>query len=730
MSLTSVSPSATKNTNPEAEIVAENASPPSLRSIPADSDDDTDSDIYRGERPPSPESHTSLSSSSSSSSSSQNYVGRRLGALATVVELAITRWARGNASSSSSSDTSSVPSKTTTTRTQTRLRRRPSSTATVHNAQSEKIIRARQKARLEFRLIPREFVLLLPPSLCPCPPGTPQESGLQQRLTRTSSLPLIISHLEHSLKRSARPRIDQAYSSTNNADLPHHDYMVPVLPPELSIKGKEKKGKRKDIIGAAAEGKSSGIPGTSEHRSGPTVARPEQTWWLDVSNPTWEDLRSIGKTLHLHPLTLEDILQQDPREKLELFPKLGYYFIAFRALEGERSRQRFRRFKGEDSEPHTDFATGPGDEGVIGAVNVYLVVFKEGICSFHFEDISEHLDRMRNRVLQLEETFNMSPDWIAHGLLDSIVDSFFPVLNGVENEIEELDALVLEHAGRPLASAGLTQKQYSSPTEAVVLEVSVEKAEKHALASGTHNEKSGEPASKEHLLSSSLPRARFSLPSAVLMPSFSLRRLRHSVRRRIYGPSTGHNVDTPKSPSPTYQALVRMAATRRIVTSLSRLLATKGEVVMQMRKRLHMIGSNGGGLNISSSEIHEVDYHLSDVQDHIFTLQQSLAYYDRMLGHSQPAYLSQLRVSLSQAKAGMDGALFLLSVISVTIVCIQLTVGIFSMNVRIPKNAHQLGAPFNYFYGIIVFAVFVTLGLLWIIRMWQAQAKRKFNKQM
>lgn len=41
----------------------------------------------------------------------------------------------------------------------------------------------------------------------------------------------------------------------------------------------------------------------------------------------------ITQLLNLHPLTLEDVLQQDPREKLDVFDKLGYYFVVFRAID-------------------------------------------------------------------------------------------------------------------------------------------------------------------------------------------------------------------------------------------------------------------------------------------------------------------------------------------------------------------------------------------------------------
>lgn len=71
---------------------------------------------------------------------------------------------------------------------------------------------------------------------------------------------------------------------------------------------------------------------------------------------------------------MEDILTQDPREKLELFPKLGYYFISFRAVESQKTRDRMRGLLGEDD-------VSEHDEGIVGEVNVYLVVFREGICS-------------------------------------------------------------------------------------------------------------------------------------------------------------------------------------------------------------------------------------------------------------------------------------------------------------------------------------------------------------
>jgi magnesium transporter len=81
----------------------------------------------------------------------------------------------------------------------------------------------------------------------------------------------------------------------------------------------------------------------------------------------------------------------------------------------------------------------------------------------------------------------------------------------------------------------------------------------------------------------------------------------------------------------TVTTLRRLARTRRLVTSLTRLLATKSEVVVQIRKRL--LTSNSGGNGLRKREDVDVAIYLGDVQGmfhvlllvscHFLTLQAS-----------------------------------------------------------------------------------------------------------
>ncbi|CAI4211435.1 unnamed protein product [Parascedosporium putredinis] len=84
-------------------------------------------------------------------------------------------------------------------------------------------------------------------------------------------------------------------------------------------------------------------------------------WWLNVNNPSKEEVVAICKAFGAHPLTTEDIATQETREKIELFP--SYYFACFRS-----------------------FSPVPDDDGYeeYEPFNIYAIVFREGTLSFSF----------------------------------------------------------------------------------------------------------------------------------------------------------------------------------------------------------------------------------------------------------------------------------------------------------------------------------------------------------
>ncbi|WVN85663.1 uncharacterized protein L203_100812 [Cryptococcus depauperatus CBS 7841] len=510
-------------------------------------------------------------------------------------------------------------------------------------------------------------------------------------------------------------------------------------------------------------------------------------WWLDVSCPTWEDLRDIGQLLSLHPLTLEDVLQQDPREKLDRFDKLGYYFLVIRALdegyfkytpdsslpakESDRSpssstaslddlkmsekalygsttqeelsegkKEERRRGWGMGRQQGKDVGKmggkveivedRPGKEGLegigVGGVNVYLVVFADGLLSFHFEDISKHTHRVLSRILSshLPSTNPIhSPVWIAHGLLDSIVDAFFPMIGYVDGAVDDIDSLTIDpmrNLKRATASSEVVRNDILSLHDERVLGM-----DNAALNKGEEDDEKGQANltlrrlyRKYQKISSFIDRLLSFLPIPRCLPlplkyltlfflptSTAVRRKHEQAPKMVFDRST---------------MLRNITDMRKLVTGLGRLLSSKGAVVGQLRKRTKEEGKN-------------VEAYIGDVEDHILLLQTSLHHYEYILSHCQTSYMSHLNVSFAFTRGRTDQAILALSTVTIGVLPMQFIISLFSTNVNVPHNTRQREpndsvAPFNFFAGIVVGIFIVACCLVTIIRYWRWLARKKFAK--
>ncbi|KAI9371106.1 stretch-activated Ca2+-permeable channel component-domain-containing protein [Aspergillus egyptiacus] len=134
-------------------------------------------------------------------------------------------------------------------------------------------------------------------------------------------------------------------------------------------------------------------------------------WWLDVLNPTEAEVSALSRAFSIHPLTTEDILTQESREKVELFKQ--YYFVCFRTFyQLDKTSERFM-------EP----------------VNFYMVVFRDGVLSFSFTE-NPHAANVRRRIGKLRDYVALSSDWICYAMI------FGPAIREIEVETEAIEDLV------------------------------------------------------------------------------------------------------------------------------------------------------------------------------------------------------------------------------------------------------------------------------------------------
>lgn len=173
----------------------------------------------------------------------------------------------------------------------------------------------------------------------------------------------------------------------------------------------------------------------------PTRFGDRPVWWLNIYGPTEAEMKVISKAFGIHPLTAEDIMMQEAREKVELFRH--YYFVSYRSFDQDPSSANF-----------------------LEPVNMYVVVFREGVISFHFS-ATPHPANVRRRIRQLSDYLILSSDWISYAIIDDITDVFGPLIQNIENEVDEIDdaILALHSPGDNDASATESKKRDSSKSE-------------------------------------------------------------------------------------------------------------------------------------------------------------------------------------------------------------------------------------------------------------------------
>ena len=140
----------------------------------------------------------------------------------------------------------------------------------------------------------------------------------------------------------------------------------------------------------------------------------ENTFWLDLSCPSRQDVKIVSKLFNIHPLTVEDILSNRTREKCEIFE--NYIFICMRTCE-----ENF----GSDEE-----------------VNFYIIVFSDYAISIHNSSLTT-IENVIRKLDHFTSFVQLTPDWMLYAILDDSIDNFMPVIKMMESEVDAIDDLVL-----------------------------------------------------------------------------------------------------------------------------------------------------------------------------------------------------------------------------------------------------------------------------------------------
>lgn len=161
--------------------------------------------------------------------------------------------------------------------------------------------------------------------------------------------------------------------------------------------------------------------------------RASKTWVQVNGRADPDTLRTLGDLFGLHDLALEDVLNSGQRPKLEVYDDQVFIITAM---------------------PFYDGTT-------LNIVQISLFVGKDFlICLCPLDEDPFEPVRKRMRLSGNRRFISRGIDYLLYALLDLIIDSAFPVLEQFGDQLEELEAALLENPGQKiLASIHLMKRE-------------------------------------------------------------------------------------------------------------------------------------------------------------------------------------------------------------------------------------------------------------------------------
>ncbi|MFC1690622.1 magnesium/cobalt transporter CorA [Nanoarchaeota archaeon] len=140
-----------------------------------------------------------------------------------------------------------------------------------------------------------------------------------------------------------------------------------------------------------------------------------KTIWVDMINPSLDELEAIRDIFGLHPLTVEDLHTRKSRVKVEEFKH--YLYIVLYGIMKHR----------EVELNEIDFVLG-----------------KNFLISSHLSD-SEMFQKIEMHEERLRHLMKKGPDFLLHDLIDSELENYYPVLEKVDEKIDRLEEDITEN---------------------------------------------------------------------------------------------------------------------------------------------------------------------------------------------------------------------------------------------------------------------------------------------
>ena len=157
-------------------------------------------------------------------------------------------------------------------------------------------------------------------------------------------------------------------------------------------------------------------PGTLDLEAAFESVREDGSFvWIGLHEPTAEEFEAVAKEFGLHNLAVEDAVKAHQRPKVEVYD--GNLFVVLKTA------------RYIDLSETVEFA-----EIMLFIGDGYVVSVRHGTGSA--------LGEVRRGVEKVPELLKCGPIAVLHAIIDRVIDDYSPVIDGIDNDIQEVEAQV------------------------------------------------------------------------------------------------------------------------------------------------------------------------------------------------------------------------------------------------------------------------------------------------
>ena len=155
--------------------------------------------------------------------------------------------------------------------------------------------------------------------------------------------------------------------------------------------------------------------------------------WIGLHEPTAEEFEAVAREFELHPLAVEDAIKAHQRPKLEVYEDSLFAVVKTARYDDQRSAVRL-----------AELLVFVGEE--------FVVTVRHGDASA--------LAQVRQKLECDREVLAHGPMAVLHAVLDRVVDDYEPVLEGLDNELVEVEEAVFSpHRNNPAERIYMLKRQ-------------------------------------------------------------------------------------------------------------------------------------------------------------------------------------------------------------------------------------------------------------------------------